>query len=79
VFADEPTGALDSNSSEELLRFLQQAAAEFNQTIVMVTHDPIAAAHAQRVVFLKDGHVVDELLRPADAEAVLDRMKALEA
>jgi putative ABC transport system ATP-binding protein len=79
VFADEPTGALDSNSSAELLRFLQQAASEFDQTIVMVTHDPVAAAHAERIVSLKDGNVVDELLRPRDADAVLDRMKALEA
>lgn len=79
VFADEPTGALDSNSSAELLRFLQQAASEFDQTIVMVTHDPVAAAHAERIVFLKDGNVVDELLRPGNADAVLDRMKALEA
>jgi putative ABC transport system ATP-binding protein len=78
VFADEPTGALDSNSSGELLRFLQHAASEFDQTIVMVTHDPVAAAHAERVVSLKDGNVVDELLRPGHADAVLDRMKALE-
>jgi putative ABC transport system ATP-binding protein len=79
VFADEPTGALDSTSSGELLRFLQQAAAEFDQTIVMVTHDPVAAAHAERIVFLRDGDVVDGLVRPGDADVVLDRMKALEA
>lgn len=77
VFADEPTGALDSNSSAELMTFLQGAARDFDQTIVMVTHDPIAASYAQRVLFLADGRLVDELDQP-DPDAVLDRMKRLE-
>jgi putative ABC transport system ATP-binding protein len=78
VFADEPTGALDSNSGAELLGFLQRAAREFGQTIVMVTHDPAAASYADRIVFLLDGRVADELVAP-DADQVLDRMKSLEA
>lgn len=78
VFADEPTGALDSNSSGELLAFLQKASAEFGQSIVMVTHDPVAAAHAERIVFLADGSVVDTLERP-DPDAVLARMVRLES
>ena len=77
VFADEPTGALDSNSSAELLGFLRRAAGEFGQTIVMVTHEPAAAAYAERILFLADGRIVDELHDP-DAEQVLDRMKRLE-
>jgi putative ABC transport system ATP-binding protein len=76
VFADEPTGALDSRSGADLLAFLRRAVDEFGQTIVMVTHDPVAAAHADRVVFLADGRIVDELLVPT-TEAVLDRMKRL--
>jgi putative ABC transport system ATP-binding protein len=76
VFADEPTGALDSRSGADLLAFLRRAVDEFGQTIVMVTHDPVAAAHADRVVFLADGRIVDELLAPT-TEAVLDRMKRL--
>ncbi len=78
VFADEPTGALDSVAAGGLLRFLQQAAAEFDQTIVMVTHDPVAAAHAERVIFLQDGRRSDELDRP-DVDRVLERVRALEA
>ncbi len=78
VFADEPTGALDSVASAHMLEFLQRAAAEFRQTIVMVTHDPVAAAHAERIVFLKDGRIVDELWSP-DADSVLERVKGLEA
>ncbi len=78
VFADEPTGALDSNAAAGLLRFLQQAAAEFDQTIVMVTHDPVAAAHAERVIFLSDGRRVDELARP-DVDRVLETIRELEA
>jgi putative ABC transport system ATP-binding protein len=78
VFADEPTGALDSVAASGLLRFLQQAAAEFDQTIVMVTHDPVAAAHAQRVIFLSDGIRVDDLDRP-DVDRVLERIRTLEA
>ena len=77
VFADEPTGALDSNSSAELLEFLRRAAREFGQTIVMVTHDPGAASYADRILFLADGHIVDELHDP-HPDAVLERMKRLE-
>ena len=77
VFADEPTGALDSNSSAELLAFLRRAATEFGQTIVMVTHDPTAASYAERILFLADGKIVDELRAP-DPDAVLERMKRLE-
>jgi putative ABC transport system ATP-binding protein len=76
VFADEPTGNLDSRSSTELLRFLRQAVDEFGQTIVMITHDPSAAAFADRVVFLQDGDVVDHMDQPT-ADRVLDRMKLL--
>jgi putative ABC transport system ATP-binding protein len=76
VFADEPTGALDSRSGADLLAFLRRAVDEFGQTIVMVTHDPIAASHADRVVFLADGRIVDELAAPT-TEAVLERMKRL--
>ena len=76
VFADEPSGNLDSRSGAELLGFMRRAVREFDQTIVMVTHDPSAAAYADRVVFLADGRVVDELWNPS-AETVLDRMKTL--
>jgi putative ABC transport system ATP-binding protein len=78
VFADEPTGALDSHSAGELLSFLRQATNEFGQTIVMVTHDPSAAAYADRVVFLKDGQIVDEMSTPT-ADKVLEYMKHLGA
>jgi putative ABC transport system ATP-binding protein len=77
VFADEPTGNLDSRSGAEVLGFLRRAADELGQTIVMVTHDPVAAASADRVVFLADGRVVDELGRPT-ADRVLERMKRLD-
>jgi putative ABC transport system ATP-binding protein len=73
VFADEPTGNLDSASSGALLRFLQSAARDLGQTVVMVTHDPTAAAYADRVVFLADGRVVDSLESPTAAD-VLARM-----
>ncbi|MGH2689962.1 MAG: ABC transporter ATP-binding protein, partial [Actinomycetota bacterium] len=76
VFADEPTGNLDSRAGAELLAFMQGAVDEYGQTIVMVTHDPIAASYADRVVFLADGSVVDDMPDPT-ADAVLDRMKAL--
>ncbi len=76
VFADEPTGNLDSRSGGELLGLLRRCVDELGQTVVMVTHDPVAAGHADRVVFLADGRVVDELADPT-AERVLDRLKAL--
>jgi putative ABC transport system ATP-binding protein len=78
IFADEPTGNLDSKASAEILGFLARSVKEFNQTIVLVTHDPVAAAYAGRVVFLEDGRVVDEMAEPT-AERVLDRMKAMGA
>jgi putative ABC transport system ATP-binding protein len=76
VFADEPTGNLDSRSGAELLGFLRRSVDEFGQTIVMVTHDPVAAGHADEAVFLADGRIVDRLAGPT-AAAVLDRMKTL--
>jgi putative ABC transport system ATP-binding protein len=77
IFADEPTGNLDSRSSEDVLNFLRQSVDDFGQTIVMVTHEPVAAARTDRVVFLADGRVVDEMRDPT-AERVLDRMKTLD-
>ncbi len=74
IFADEPTGNLDSRSGAEILDFMRSAVRELGQTIVMVTHDPSAASYADRVVFLADGRIVDEIQQPT-AEAVLDRMK----
>ncbi len=74
VFADEPTGNLDSRAGAEVLGFLQTSVAEFGQTVVMVTHDPVAASYAERVVFLADGRIVDEMQQPT-AERVLERMK----
>jgi putative ABC transport system ATP-binding protein len=74
IFADEPTGNLDSRSGAEILSFMRQAVRELGQTIVMVTHDPVAASYADRVVFLADGHIVDELQDPT-TDAVIDRMK----
>ena len=76
VFADEPTGNLDSHASAEILAFLRQAARELGQTVVMVTHDPVAASYAGRVVFLNDGRIVDELAEPTP-ERVLDHLKQL--
>ena len=78
VFADEPTGNLDSRSSAELLSFLRDAVTTYGQTILMVTHDANAASYADRVVFLADGRVVDEMRDPT-AAGVLDRLKSLEA
>ena len=78
IFADEPTGALDSRSGAELLAFLRTAVTNLGQTVVMVTHDAVAASYADRVVFLADGHVVDEL-HAATADDVLDHMKHLGA
>jgi putative ABC transport system ATP-binding protein len=76
VFADEPTGNLDSRSGAEILTFMRKAVDDLNQTIVMVTHDPIAAAYADRVVFLADGAIVDELDTP-NADSIIDKMKSL--
>jgi putative ABC transport system ATP-binding protein len=78
VFADEPTGNLDSRSGAEVLSLLRRAVDEFGQTVVMVTHDPVAAAFTDRVVFLADGKVVDELRHP-DRETVLERMTHMDA
>ena len=77
VFADEPTGNLDSRSSAEVLQFLQDSVREFGQTIVMVTHEPNAASYADRVVFLADGQIVDDMAQPT-ADRVLERMKHLD-
>jgi putative ABC transport system ATP-binding protein len=77
VFADEPTGNLDSRSGAEVLGFLRRSVDEYGQTIVMVTHDPNAASYADRVIFLADGEVVTELYAPT-ADMVLDTMKKLE-
>jgi len=74
IFADEPTGNLDSRSSAEVLTFMRSAVDDMGQTIVMVTHDPGAASRADRIVFLADGRVVDEMVQPT-AERVLERMK----
>lgn len=76
MFADEPTGNLDSRSGAEILTFMRDAVDHLNQTIVMVTHDPIAAGYADRAVFLADGRIVDEMPHPT-ADSVLDRMKSL--
>jgi putative ABC transport system ATP-binding protein len=78
VFADEPTGALDSRSGAELLGFLRSAVKDLGQTVVMVTHDAVAASYANRVLFLADGHIVDEMANPT-ADSVLDYMKHLGA
>jgi putative ABC transport system ATP-binding protein len=76
IFADEPTGNLDSNASAGLLAFLKESVKEIGQSIVMVTHDPRGAAYADRVIFLADGTVVGELDKPT-ADSVLERMRAL--
>jgi putative ABC transport system ATP-binding protein len=76
VFADEPTGNLDSRTGSEVLSFMRTAVREFGQTIVMVTHDPVAASYADRAVFLADGRIVDDLDAPT-ADSVLDRIRTL--
>jgi putative ABC transport system ATP-binding protein len=76
IFADEPTGNLDSSASAEILQFMKRAVGDFGQTIVMVTHDPMAASHSNRVVFLVDGRIVDEMQEPT-ADAILDKMRQL--
>lgn len=78
IFADEPSGNLDSTSGAELLGFMREAVKQLGQTIVMVTHDPAAAGYADRVVFLADGVVVGEMLEPT-RERILDHIKLLEA
>jgi putative ABC transport system ATP-binding protein len=78
IFADEPTGALDSRNASEVLALLRESVVQGAQTVVMVTHDPVAAAYADRVVFLADGQVVGELYEPS-AKAVADRMTGLVA
>ncbi|MEH0557626.1 ABC transporter ATP-binding protein [Streptomyces sp. B21-101] len=74
IFGDEPTGNLDSRAGAEILSFLRNSVRDLEQTIVMVTHDPVAASYADRVLFLADGRIVDELAQPT-ADVVLDRMK----
>jgi len=76
IFADEPTGNLDSNSGAEILQFMRAAVDEFGQTIVMVTHDPTAAAYADRVVFIADGQIVDDMSEPT-VDGIIDRMKQI--
>ncbi|MEU3313205.1 ABC transporter ATP-binding protein [Streptomyces sp. NPDC048387] len=78
IFGDEPTGNLDSRSGAEVLGFLRNSVREHGQTVVMVTHDAVAASYADRVIFLADGRIVDEMYAPT-ADGVLDRMKAFDA
>ncbi|MEU8959754.1 ABC transporter ATP-binding protein [Streptomyces sp. NPDC048518] len=78
IFGDEPTGNLDSRSGAEVLGFLRNSVRDLGQTVVMVTHDPVAASYADRVIFLADGRVVDEMHGPT-ADGVLDRMKHFDA
>jgi putative ABC transport system ATP-binding protein len=78
IFADEPTGNLDSRSGAEILQFMQSAVRDFGQTIVMVTHDPVAAGYADRALFLADGKIVDDMTDPT-SEKVLDRLKSLDS
>jgi putative ABC transport system ATP-binding protein len=77
IFADEPTGNLDTNSGHEVLGFLRRAVDDWDQTVVMVTHDPVAASYADLVVFLRDGRLVGTLESPT-SEQVIDRIKSLE-
>ena len=76
IFADEPTGNLDSITGAEILTFMRKAVDDLGQTIVMVTHDPVAAAYADRIIFLADGHIVNEMIEPT-ADRVLDLMKSI--
>ena len=77
IFGDEPTGNLDSNSSTEVLTTLRSVVDDYNQTVVIVTHDPLAASYADRVIFLTDGHIVDELTDPT-TEAILTTMATID-
>ena len=74
IFADEPTGNLDSKTGNEILDFMRLATTDLNQTIVMVTHDPVAASYSDRVIFLEDGRVVGEIIQPT-ADSVIDQMR----
>ena len=74
IFADEPTGNLDSRAGTEILTFMRQAVIDLEQTIVMVTHDPVAASYANRVLFLSDGKIVSQLFEPS-ATRIIDHMK----
>ena len=74
IFADEPTGNLDSKTGNEILNFMRLATTDLNQTIVMVTHDPVAASYSDRVIFLEDGKVVGEIIEPT-ADSVIDQMR----
>ena len=76
IFADEPTGNLDSRTGTEILSFMRRAVKELGQTIVMVTHDPVAASYSDRAIFLADGSIVDEMLEPT-AERILKKMRGL--
>jgi putative ABC transport system ATP-binding protein len=76
IFADEPTGNLDSRAGTEILQFMRQAVIDLGQTIVMVTHDPVAASYANRVLFLADGKIVSQMFEPTSA-GIIDRMKSL--
>jgi putative ABC transport system ATP-binding protein len=78
IFADEPTGNLDSRRGAEILAFMREAVDDLGQTVVMVSHDPVAASYADRAVFLADGRIVDEMTKPTP-DAILDRMKQLGA
>jgi len=74
IFADEPTGNLDTKPSDELLGLISDAVDEFKQTVVMVTHDPLGASRSERVIFLVDGQIVDQMPKPTP-DKILDRMK----
>src|SRR4029079_2955083 len=78
IFGDEPTGNLDSRAGAEILGFLRRSVDELGQTIVMVTHDPVAAAYADRVLYLADGRIVDDMASP-NADKVLERMRSFDA
>ena len=75
VFGDEPTGNLDSRASGDVLKLLRNAVDSLGQTVVIVTHDPVAASYADRVVFLGDGRIVDEMVNPT-SQRIIDHMKA---
>lgn len=78
IFADEPTGNLDSKAGKEILVFLRKAVDDYGQSIVMVSHDPVAASYADRIVFLADGRIADEMLKPTSSD-ILDRLKRFDS